>query len=130
MTTQIVAITKGTNFGTKDNCSTRTVCLDYVDSCGQTAYDGGVPDCKPVAYFLGSRLSFEAYYCHTLFVPDTRGAKTVEAVEAAVATVWQESRRESKSGERICKKRRDVELACDGIKVFFTTMNNSNSTKG
>ncbi|KAK1774134.1 hypothetical protein QBC45DRAFT_53133 [Copromyces sp. CBS 386.78] len=44
LTTQIVTIT--TNFGTKDNCSTRTVCIDYVDNCGQT-YGGCVPDCKP-----------------------------------------------------------------------------------
>ncbi|KAH7634213.1 hypothetical protein B0T09DRAFT_378108 [Sordaria sp. MPI-SDFR-AT-0083] len=41
LTTQTVTIT--TNFGTKDNCSTRTVCIDYVDSCGQT-YGGCVPD--------------------------------------------------------------------------------------
>ncbi|KAK3486304.1 hypothetical protein B0T13DRAFT_515629 [Neurospora crassa] len=82
VTTQIVAITKGTNSGTKDDCSTRTVCLNYVDSCGQTAYDGSVPDCKPVAYVFGSRSSSEAYYYHTLL--DARGGKTVEAVEATV----------------------------------------------
>ncbi|KAK3355692.1 hypothetical protein B0H65DRAFT_585317 [Neurospora tetraspora] len=40
LTTQIITIT--TNFGTKDNCSTRTVCLDYVDSCGQTATTAAV----------------------------------------------------------------------------------------
>ncbi|KAM3509363.1 hypothetical protein MY11210_006362 [Beauveria gryllotalpidicola] len=31
---------------TPDNCSTRTVCLDYVNECG-IWYGGCVPDCKP-----------------------------------------------------------------------------------
>lgn len=48
--TEIITIT--TDFGTKtktstkDNCSTRTVCIDYIDKCGQT-YGGCVPDCLP-----------------------------------------------------------------------------------
>ncbi|KAK3397482.1 hypothetical protein B0T20DRAFT_499109 [Sordaria brevicollis] len=48
--TEIVTIT--TDFGaikTKsgaDNCSSRTVCIDYIDKCGQT-YGGCVPDCFP-----------------------------------------------------------------------------------
>ncbi|KAI6467935.1 hypothetical protein MCOR15_002350 [Pyricularia oryzae] len=31
-----------------DNCSTRTVCVDGIDACGQK-YGGCVPDCKPLA---------------------------------------------------------------------------------
>ncbi|KAG6014113.1 hypothetical protein E4U54_005808 [Claviceps lovelessii] len=30
----------------KDNCSTRTVCVDYVNECGMW-YGGCIPDCKP-----------------------------------------------------------------------------------
>ncbi|PQK08684.1 hypothetical protein BB8028_0001g07570 [Beauveria bassiana] len=35
-----------TTTSTPDNCSTRTVCLDYVNECG-IWYGGCVPDCKP-----------------------------------------------------------------------------------
>ncbi|OAA71344.1 hypothetical protein ISF_01895 [Cordyceps fumosorosea ARSEF 2679] len=38
--------TRPTTSTTKDDCSTRTVCLDYVNECG-IWYGGCVPDCKP-----------------------------------------------------------------------------------
>ncbi|KAL0938891.1 uncharacterized protein CTRU02_205501 [Colletotrichum truncatum] len=36
---------------TSDNCSTRTVCADYINSCGMM-YGGCFPDCKPWPSFV------------------------------------------------------------------------------
>lgn len=76
--TEIITIT--TDFGTKtskDNCSTRTVCIDYIDKCGQT-YGGCVPDCLPWP-------TFSAPPCpRPTTTTKVNEVQTVEEVEAVV----------------------------------------------
>ena len=45
-TTTTTAAPSTTRYPTSDDCSTRTVCADYVNACGQM-YGGCFPDCKP-----------------------------------------------------------------------------------